>query len=114
MNWERETTWEAHGSFAEVDWQNLNNVSDTLQFIRVTGDATAAEGENVLRAIAHLRQRHSAFVITNAVKVEGQTMSEEVLDNLEEAVKVLDIKGLILDQCNDREKAAIKELLGAE
>lgn len=114
MNWERETTWEAHGSFTEVDWQTMNEVSDTLQFIRVTGDASAAEGENVLRAIAHLRQRHPAFVITNAVKVEGQTMSEEVLENLEEAVKVLDIKGLILDQCNDREKAAIKELLGGE
>lgn len=110
-NWKRETSWNAHGSFVEVDWQALSDVDPGLQFIRVTGEATALEGENVIKAVSTLRQRHSAFVISNAVKVEGQTLSAEVLDNLEEAVKVLDIKGLIMDQLDDAEKVAINELL---
>jgi peptide chain release factor 3 len=48
----------------------------------------------------------SAVMVIDAAKgVEAQTIK---------LFKVLDIKGLILDQCNDREKAAIKELLGGE
>ena len=40
----------------------------TASSFRVVGDATANEAADVIKAVSQLRQRHEAFVITNAVR----------------------------------------------
>lgn len=61
-------TWAAEGDFSEQDWRSLE---DTGRFIRVTGQATAAEADKVVTTIARFRKESNALVITNAVKIEG-------------------------------------------
>jgi DNA repair exonuclease SbcCD nuclease subunit len=69
--------WEAKGSFYRADWHELSKVPDDAQFIRVEGDAAASEAAAVVSLIAKLRQSHKAFVITNAVQIEGRKSDTE-------------------------------------
>ena len=56
--------------YKEIDWRNLAG-ADHTKFIRVTGKAEISEASDVIAAIAKFRQMSSAFVISNAVAVDG-------------------------------------------
>jgi metallophosphoesterase superfamily enzyme len=73
---QRIQTWQAEGDFSEQDWREL---VDTGRFIRVTGQASAAEASQVVNAIARFRSTAKALVITNAVKIEGVSDSEQLV-----------------------------------
>jgi hypothetical protein len=105
-----ERTWTAEGSYAEVDWRELTDL-DGLQFIRVTGDATAAEAADVIKVVSRLRQTHDAYVIANAVKVEGHAMSDEMTKTSIESIKSFDVVGSIMAELNEREQETVKGLL---
>lgn len=105
-----ERTWVAEGSYAAVDWRELTNL-DGLQFIRVTGDATAAEAADVIKVVSRLRQTHDAYVITNTVKIEGHAMSEEMEKASIESIKSFDVVGSIMAELNEREQEVVKGLL---
>jgi DNA repair exonuclease SbcCD nuclease subunit len=105
-----EETWVADGSYIEANWRDLPDL-DGYQFIRVTGDATALEAADVIKVVSKLRQRSEAFVITNAVKIEGHSMSEEMAETSIESIKSFDILASILAELNEQEQEVVKGLL---
>jgi hypothetical protein len=104
-----ERTWAGHENYVEVDWKDLK-VSDKYQFIRVTGEASAAEAADVIKAVSKLRQSHSAYVITNAVKIEGCDLSNELAGSIED-IKVFDVVGAIMSELTEQEQNVVKGLL---
>ena len=57
--------------FYQVPWQSVDDTPDDALFVRVIGQATMDQGADALGAVAGLRQRHSAYVVTNGIKVDG-------------------------------------------
>ena len=102
------TTWKAEDNYYEVDWRDME-VDMDCQFIRVVGDATANEAADVIKAVSQLRQRHEAFVITNAVKVEG--VSSDYATESIESLKAFDVIGAIMEELNEQEQECVKGLL---
>lgn len=95
--------------YAKLDWRNLEDVDPALKFIRVGGDASANEAADAVAAIAKLRQNHNAFVITNAVMVEG--MGTEMEEASLESLKAFDVLSALLEVLDPKEQEVVKELL---
>lgn len=95
--------------YAKLDWATLEDVDANLKFIRVGGFATAAEAPAALAAIAKLRQNHGAFVITNAVQIEGMGTEMEVASL--ESVKSFNVLEALLEILSPEESKVVKELL---
>lgn len=89
-------TWEAAGSFYQVDWSKTHMVPEGTQFIRVTGEASDEQASDVLEAISRLRKAHKAFVISNAVTINGQALDASALDAVE-AVQQFNILDFLYD-----------------
>lgn len=93
------TTWtpdDADGWFARVDWRELSGVEEEGRgFVRVEGDATAAEAADVIKAISAFRQRSQSFVITNAVKIEQVDSPDDISASVEE-IKSLSVLDLLM------------------
>ena len=109
-DYELNPTWKAEDNYYEVDWRDMEVDMDCL-FIRVTGEATANEAADVIKAVSQLRQRHDAFVITNAVKVEG--VSSDFASESIESLKAFDVVGAIMEELNEQEQECVKGLLNA-
>ena len=107
-DYELNPTWKAEDNYYEVDWRDMEVGMDCL-FIRVTGEATANEAADVIKAVSQLRQRHDAFVITNAVKVEG--VSSDFATESIESLKAFDVVGAIMEELNEQEQECVKGLL---
>lgn len=105
---ERVQTWQAHGEYIEQDWHELKDTGE--KFIRVVGEATAAEASEVVTAIAKFRNRSKALVITNATSVEGVADGEQIQMNMEQ-VKSFDVLAALLECLDEREQGVIKGLL---
>ena len=103
-------TWSRLGNYVEQDWRSLTDSGE--KFIRVVGEATAAEAADVVSAIAKFRNKAKALVITNAVKVEGAADGEQIQVSLEQ-VKTFDVLGALLECLDEREQAVINDLLKA-
>lgn len=95
----------------EMDWRDLNDVPANAAFVRVTGSASSAEASDMVDAIWNLRQSHDAFVVANAVKVEGMDELDELAEASFEDMKKVDVLDLLLQEFTDEEKKVIKELL---
>lgn len=110
-------TWgpdDADGWFAECDWRELKEVSeDGRGFIRVVGEASAAEAAMVIKEISAFRQRSQSFVVTNAVKIEGVEASGEELVTQED-IRQIDVIALLLELLDEPQAAKVCELLGRE
>lgn len=110
---EKITTWDAIGDYVEMDWRELD-IEATQRFIRVTGDASAAEAEAAMSAIARFRQKSKALVIGNAVKVEGVSVDMEGFEgSVQEAIKSFDVLSALLDELTEREAEVVKGLMNA-
>lgn len=99
--------------FAEVDWQDIGLRCDLdhLKFIRVTGDCTAEQAADMVGMISKLRQRSQAFVVSNAVKVEGIAQMESLADLTAESISRFDVLGALLEELDEQEQKTVKELL---
>lgn len=67
--------------FAEMPWNDLK--PSTAPFIRISGEATAAQASEALAAVAAYRRTSEALVVANAVKVqaaEGADFEDAVAD----------------------------------
>jgi len=67
------TQQESHLAYGEVHWRELleNASANTdFSFLKVVGEATAAEAPTILSAVAKLRKVASCYMIQNAVVVE--------------------------------------------
>lgn len=100
-----------HG-YAEIDWRTLDQ-GDAQGFIRVVGEAKAAEASDVINAIAKFRQKSTAFVITNNVKVEGMVEAEALPASFE-AAKRFDVTEYIRKHLTVDEMKQVEELMGEE
>lgn len=96
--------------FAEVDWRELDGVN--ADFIRVVGDAANAEAADVIDALHRFRQKSDAFVITNAVKIDGIADIGDLPETFEVAKK-FDVMEFIYSKLDDREAEVVKGLVGA-
>lgn len=101
--------WAAKDSFQRVDWRALGEADASAQFIRVEGDAAASEANTVVSAISKLRSKHDAFVITNAVKIEGRGAVGET-QSLEK-VQSYDVREALMRRLTDAQQAVVKQLL---
>jgi DNA repair exonuclease SbcCD nuclease subunit len=101
--------WKAKGSFVRVDWHELKDTPPDAQFIRVEGEAGASEANAVVSAISKLRNVHNAFVITNAVKVEGRGDVGES-QSLEKA-QTYDVRSAVMRRLSEAQRAAVEKLL---
>ncbi len=102
------TTWGIE-NYAEADWRNPNVGRE--RFIRITGEATAAEAADVIKTVAKLRQLSDAFVITNAVKIEGQAAIDEMGTCSLEEVRGFDVLSAIYENLTEKEIETVKGLL---
>lgn len=110
----RKVTWaggnDEHAPFSYVNWRELGETDLAKSgFIRVTGEASRTEAADVINAIAKFRSRSAAFVITNAVKVEGVVEVQELPDQFE-AAKKFDVMDFISKHLTDAEMSMVKEL----
>jgi DNA repair exonuclease SbcCD nuclease subunit len=103
-------TWHAAGDFSEQDWRDLK---DEGRFIRIIGEATAAEADAVITAIARFRKDAKALVTTNAVKIAGVNDTDELALS-QEAVTSFDVLKALLDILSPQEQAKVKALLENE
>ena len=103
-------TWGAIGSYQRIDWRELDQVSGA-EFIRVSGDATAAESTQVMDAIAKLRNKSSAFVIANAVRIDGQEGAEQAAEEIFQGLKGFNVMGALLNELNEKERKVVEEVL---
>jgi len=96
--------------FVELDWREP--YQGDHKFIRLTGNATAEEASEVVNVIASLRKASDAFVISNAVKIEGVADFEAITQMSFEDIKKINVLDMLLEEFNDAERNVIKELLG--
>ena len=108
-------TWSADGvnGYAQINWRDLAGHTGEQGFIRVAGEAKSSEAAEVINAIAKFRQRSKAFVISNAVAIDG-IVSAESLPASFEAAKAFDVVNFVHRHLDDREKATFDSLLGQQ
>lgn len=112
-------TWKADNDFAQPDWKELskllvNEIDGSYfgpRFIRVVGEATAAEASQVVAAISKFRSKSQAFVVTNAVAIDGVRGDEDIHLSLE-SVKSFDVFKEIMALLTPAEAALINSLVG--
>jgi len=109
-------TWradqESDGWFARVDWQDLASIEEEGRgFIRVEGEATAAQAADVIRAISAFRQRSRSFVVANAVKIETLDDLDDIAQSVED-VRSVDVLELLLEHLEPAQQEAIRKLTG--
>lgn len=107
-------TWSANdngGGFDEIDWQDLGQgVLANKMFIRVTGAATAEQSAEVIKVVSKFRQTSNAFVITNAVKVEGVQDTDALAQSVED-IRLVNVVDLLMAQLDPDQQTAVKKLL---
>lgn len=105
----REITWTAKGNFIETDWTDLQDGPE--KFIRVIGSASASQAADVISAIAKFRQTSTAFVITNAVKIDGIENADTIHEMTLERLASVNVLEELLTLLTPEECAAVKALL---
>ena len=99
------TCWHSEGDFIELDWQELREVP--CRFVRITGEATAAQAPDVAKAISRYRSVSEALVVTNAVKI-AQESGEGFAQDLE-TLQGFNVLDALLSFFTPEEAAVIKE-----
>jgi DNA repair exonuclease SbcCD nuclease subunit len=95
--------------YAQVDWRELKAFTKRMKFIRVCGEASAQEAVDVLTAVSRFRSKSEAFVVTNAVKIEGADIMEGVAQSLENATS-FDVFEAVLSMLDEQERAVVRRL----
>ena len=96
--------------FARVDWRNLDTDHDYL-FIRVEGTATADEAAEVVDAVARFRAKSQAYVVTNAVKVEGVAAFDGLAEMSLEQITAFNVLDALLAELSEEEGKVVRALL---
>jgi DNA repair exonuclease SbcCD nuclease subunit len=110
---ELKQTWSKNddvGGYAEVDWEDLANAPKGRKFIRVSGNATAAEAPGVIKAISKFRQTSEAFVVTNAVRIAGRGDSDELAESVED-IRTINVIDMLLETLDADQQAVVRKLL---
>lgn len=104
-------TWSRTGpnGYEEMDWRDLHE-SDA-KFIRIVGSATAEEAEAVVEAVAKYRAKSEAFVVGNAVVVDGLAAMDALEEASAETIKSFDVMSALLSYLNEEEQVAVRGLV---
>lgn len=105
-------TWSGWVEYADVAWDALGETAIVpgVKFVRISGQATSEQAGEVVKAIAAYRKTSDAFVVTNAVKVDGVTDMEALPQSMEE-IKGFDVLGYLYENLEEPQVAAVKALL---
>lgn len=95
--------------FTEIDWSECEDNHGTHGFIRVTGTVTREQSALMVQAISKLRQKSDAFVISNAVKIEGLGDPTDLPATIED-IKTFNVMDFIKAMTTPEQYAAIQEL----
>ena len=104
-----EDTWKAQGSYYECDWSQVHMVPETAQFVRLTGEASDEQASEVLETVSTLRKSHRAFVIGNAVTINGRALDASASDALEEVQK-FSVLDFICQHMTPEQAAALRAM----
>jgi predicted phosphodiesterase len=106
-------TWDALGTYSEVLWFNLDHADyhHQAEFVRVIGTALAEEAPNVVSAIAKFRQKSQAFVVANAVEIQGIAGMEKLSELSLEKLQKIDVLAELKKHLEPEEVVAIDELI---
>ena len=96
--------------FTHIDWRNLD-ADPGYQFIRVEGTATAEEAAEVVDAVARFRAKSEAYVVTNAVKVEGVAAFDELAEMSLEQITAFNVLDALLEELSEEEGKVVRALL---
>lgn len=94
--------------YTEVEWTDLAEAPGG--FVRITGKATAAQASDVMNLVAAFRQRSDAFVVANAVQIEGIAEVQDLPAQFE-ATKAFDVLAFIKQHLDADEIVAVEALL---
>ena len=86
--------------------------TNNVKFVRIVGACTATEAPQVIRAIAYYRKKSEAFIVSNAVKIEGLLAMEDLPDNMEDA-KSFDALEALFSMLAEEHVSVIKKMKGA-
>lgn len=103
-------TWEDKGSYFECDWAKLDQIPEDAQFVRVKDEATDEQATAVIEAISRLRKKHSAFVITNAVVVNGRALDVSAIEAVEQ-VQQFDVTEFLFDNLSAEQVEYLRPML---
>ena len=67
--------------YTQVDWKS--KVIPSVQFLRISGKATAEEAAEVVATVANIRAGSAAFVVTNAVEIAQSSDEFSLTDSVE-------------------------------
>lgn len=104
-------TWSRTGpnGYEEMDWRDLHE--SEAKFIRIVGSATAEEAEAVVEAVAKYRAKSGAFVVGNAVVVDGLAAMDALEEASAETIKSFDVMSALLSYLNEEEQVAVRGLV---
>lgn len=97
--------------FYQVPWQSVDDTPDDALFVRVIGQATMDQAADALGAVAGLRQRHSAYVVTNGIKVDGMAELDTLAEMSFEDITTFNVMEALLEELSEAEGKVVKELL---
>ena len=103
-------TWQDKGSYFEVDWTRLDLIPEDAQFVRIKGEADDEQSASVTEAVSALRKKHSAFVITNAVTVDGRALDVSALEAVEQ-VQRFDVIKFLFDNLKKEQADYLRPML---
>lgn len=110
LGYELETMTHINEVFTRIDWRNTDTDLN-YKFIRVEGSATAEQAAEAVEAVAKLRQKSQAFVITNAIKVDGLAGFDQLAEMSLEQVTSFNVLEALLAELTEEEGNVVKELL---
>lgn len=104
-------TWNADQSFTKVDWTEIATLEGDFDFIRVGGTCSAESAADMISAISKLRQRSKAYVVSNAVRVDGGTEFDDLGSLTFENVSRFNVLEALLEELTEEEGKVVKQLL---
>lgn len=108
------TTWKSSDSdgLSKLNWTDLPAEPDA-GFVRVGGKASAEQATAVVDAIARLRQKSDAFVVTNAVEIEGVQISDDIAATVE-AVRGFDAIAFLFEHLDEKQREVVRSVMSKE
>lgn len=99
---------EPAGIFERVNWREPEIVS--AKFVRLEGEASAEEAQEVVETVARYRQQSQALVVTNAVRIQAGADAGHFADSLE-TIRAFDVLAALKELLEPKEFALVEEAL---
>lgn len=113
LGWYLEDSLDLEPIFKDLDWRDASTTvaDDRNLFIRISGSATADEAADMVSVVAKVRQASQAFVVSNAVKVDGVAQMESLAEMSLESMSKFDVLEALLEELDERERETVREIL---